>query len=265
MVQPDLWFSVDHWRSVANRVVVTYLDLIAYRIGSYHVDFDAWSRYRTAIRRGAAEADALTTISEDVKRQVELERLPIDPDRLEAIPFGTEHLRGDEAATIPDELVARGFIEGQFILCLGTDYTHKNRDLALSTVAELRRRGWPHALVMAGATVADGSSRLSETKARIKEQVVLDRDVYTLPDVTSAERNWLMRHADLVLYPTSAEGFGLVPMRLPDSGHRPCSPASDPSTNWRLRSLSRPRTGYLLPWLRRPSASSVIPPWPKPR
>ncbi len=211
MVQPDLWFSVDHWRSVANRVVVTYLDLIAYRIGSYHVDFDAWSRYRKAIRRGAAEADALTTISEDVKRQVELERLPIDPDRLEAIPFGTEHLRGDEAATIPDELVARGFIEGQFILCLGTDYTHKNRDLALSTVAELRRRGWPHALVMAGATVADGSSRLSETKARIKEQVILDRDVYTLPDVTSAERNWLMRHADLVLYPTSAEGFGLVP------------------------------------------------------
>ena len=32
-----------------------------------------------------------------------------------------------------------------------------------------------------------------------------------LPDLPSAERNWLMRHADLVLYPSSAEGFGLVP------------------------------------------------------
>ena len=39
----------------------------------------------------------------------------------------------------------------------------------------------------------------------------IDSEVYLLPDVPSAERNWLMRHADLVLYPSSAEGFGLVP------------------------------------------------------
>ena len=32
-----------------------------------------------------------------------------------------------------------------------------------------------------------------------------------IPDVSSAERNWLLKHAELVLYPTSAEGFGLVP------------------------------------------------------
>src|SRR5207248_7632279 len=25
------------------------------------------------------------------------------------------------------------------------------------------------------------------------------------------ERNWLLRHASLVIYPTSAEGFGLIP------------------------------------------------------
>jgi len=33
----------------------------------------------------------------------------------------------------------------------------------------------------------------------------------TLPDVTAEERNWLLRHASICLYPTSAEGFGLVP------------------------------------------------------
>ena len=33
----------------------------------------------------------------------------------------------------------------------------------------------------------------------------------TLPDVTSEERNWLLRHASICLYPTSNEGFGLVP------------------------------------------------------
>jgi glycosyltransferase involved in cell wall biosynthesis len=35
--------------------------------------------------------------------------------------------------------------------------------------------------------------------------------VFLLPDLPSSERNWLVRHADLVLYPSSAEGFGLVP------------------------------------------------------
>ena len=34
---------------------------------------------------------------------------------------------------------------------------------------------------------------------------------FVIPDVSSAERNWLLKHAELVLYPTSAEGFGLVP------------------------------------------------------
>ena len=38
-----------------------------------------------------------------------------------------------------------------------------------------------------------------------------DDDVFSLPDVTDEERNWLLRHASVVLYPTAAEGFGLVP------------------------------------------------------
>jgi glycosyltransferase involved in cell wall biosynthesis len=35
--------------------------------------------------------------------------------------------------------------------------------------------------------------------------------VVSLPELPSEERNWLLRHASVVLYPTSAEGFGLVP------------------------------------------------------
>ena len=63
-----------------------------------------------------------------------MERLPVDPQRLHAIPFGTGHLTGDEPMEMPRELIARGFVEGQFILCLGTDYAHKNRDLALAVL-----------------------------------------------------------------------------------------------------------------------------------
>ena len=63
-------------------------------------------------------------------------------------------------------------------------------------------------LVLAGVAVAEGSSRVLEAiELRDTDGVV------TLPDVTSEERNWLLRHASICLYPTSNEGFGLVPVR----------------------------------------------------
>ena len=211
MVQPDQWFFVDRWRTVADRVIVTILDLIAYRNGAYHESTDKWLLHREALRRGVADADAVVVISEDVKLQTEMERLPIDPQRLHAIPLGTDHLTGNEPAELPRELAARGYVEGQFILCLGTDYAHKNRDLAVAVIAELRRRGHAHALVMAGPTVPFGSSRPSEANFRLHHRETLEPEVFLLPDLPPTERNWLMRHADLVLYPSSAEGFGLIP------------------------------------------------------
>ena len=211
MVQPDQWFSVDRWRTVADRVVVTILDMIAYRNGAYHEDVGKWLLYRDALRAGAAEADAVVVISEDVKVQAEMERLPIDPQRLHAIAFGTGHLTGNEPTEMPRELVSRGYVEGQFILCLGTDYAHKNRDLALAVIEKLHQRGHSHALVMAGPTVPYGSSRLSEANLMLHHRQTLEPEVFLLPDLPSSQRNWLIRHADLVLYPSSAEGFGLVP------------------------------------------------------
>jgi glycosyltransferase involved in cell wall biosynthesis len=61
-------------------------------------------------------------------------------------------------------------------------------------------------LVLAGPSVPFGGSRNSE-----RQQLRTDGDVVFLPALTSRERNWLFRHAAVVLYPTSAEGFGLVP------------------------------------------------------
>jgi glycosyltransferase involved in cell wall biosynthesis len=218
LVQPDRWFSADTWRTVADRVIVTVLDLIAYRNGAYHENTFEWLVYRDSLRAGVAAADAVVVISDDVKVQAEMERLPIDPQRLHAIPFGTEHLTGNELAEMPRELMARGFVEGQFVLCLGTDYAHKNRDLALAVVTELRRRGHAHSLVMAGPSVPWGSSRAREADLKLHEAASIASDVYDLPDLESSERNWLMRHADLVLYPSSAEGFGLVPYEAASFG-----------------------------------------------
>ncbi len=203
--QPDGALDVDSFDGVATRSLVTMLDLIAYHGRSYHVAVDGWTGFRSRVRRAVSQADGVIVPSDDVLRMVQLERLPVDPHRLFMVPLGVDHLRGTEAEVVPAELVARGFDGEEFALVLGATYTHKNRDLALRAVGELRRRGRQISLVMVGLPVF-GSSPSLEAEASSG----LDK-VYTLADVSSDERNWLLRHAALLLYPTSAEGFGLVP------------------------------------------------------
>lgn len=203
--QPNEDFVPGFFRQYAQRVVVTVHDLISFHIGGYSGDPAAWRRYRAGMRTALRQVDGVVVVSEDVHRQLALHRAPIPEESVFVVPNGTEHLTGEEKARPPEELFARGFTAGEFILCLGTNYAHKNRDLAILSLKELRRRGHDLSLVLAGPEVPWGSSRAAEAAALPSD------DVYKLPEVSSEERNWLLRHASVVLYVTSAEGFGLVP------------------------------------------------------
>jgi glycosyltransferase involved in cell wall biosynthesis len=204
--QPDKDFDVATARGAAARVVISILDLIAYRAGSYHASADDWLRYREVLRDAAWRADGITTISRDVATMLAREQIPVEPERVFPILYGTEHLSGHEPATFPPELAESGRLAGEFMVCVGTDYAHKNRDLAIAVHHELARRGRSLTLVLAGPSVPYGGSRSSE-----RQRLRNDGDVVFLPALTARERNWLFRHAAVVLYPTSAEGFGLVP------------------------------------------------------
>ncbi|HXY44734.1 MAG TPA: glycosyltransferase [Acidimicrobiales bacterium] len=199
------YYSVDQWRSVADRVVLTIQDLIAFDVGDYFRTLDGWLAYRECIRRSAQIVDGIVVISNDVAEIVSREHLPIESSRVFTVPLGTDHLTGTEDEEIPSELIQRGFDSVDFLLCLGTNYACRNRDIALATWKELRRRGLKHALVMAGGAVPFGTSRALEAEWMPSE------GLFTLPEVTSVERNWLLRHSALVLCTSSAEGFGLVP------------------------------------------------------
>ena len=207
--QPNEGFDVRRWRAVADRVVLTIHDLISFHIGTYSGDVQAWLRYRELMRRALREVDGTVVISEDVRRHLSFEQLQPDAARTFVVPNGTEHLTGSEAARMPTQLLERHLAAEEFILCLGTDYSHKNRELAIGCFAELRRRGWLGKLVLVGPSVPWGSTRAAEAAVVLKEG--LDDHVFSLPDLPFQERNWLLRHASLVLYPTSAEGFGLIP------------------------------------------------------
>lgn len=201
--QPDSPVDMDACRAVAARTAITVLDLIAYHAVSYQLAPEHWRTYRAWLRQSMAEADGVIVPSHDVRDQIVAERLPVDSERLVVAELGTDHLTGTEPEAAPAALAALG---SGFLVVLGADYTHKNRDLAVRAHHELCARGFDLTLVLAGTAVHGSSRPLEEEGARD-----LATHVVVLPDVASSERNWLLRRAALVLYPTAGEGFGLVP------------------------------------------------------
>jgi glycosyltransferase involved in cell wall biosynthesis len=203
--QPTPGWDVQLWKRLGVRLVVSVLDTIAFHNGGYFASTGEWMAYRSHLLDSVRAADAVTVISDDVIGQMRLHRFPIDDARVVSVPLGTEHLSGDQPTELPRALASRGFGVGPFALCLGVNYTHKNREMALAAHELVREAGFDLTLVMAGAAVPNGTTRVSEARLGTREHV------FVIPEVSGPERNWLLRHASFVWYPTSAEGFGLVP------------------------------------------------------
>ncbi len=210
--QPVPGWDLARWKAVGVRFVVSVLDTIAFHNGGYFASTGEWMAYRSFLADTVSVADAVVTISDDVVEQMVLHQLPIERTRITSVPLGTEHLRGDQRGHLPDELAARGFVGGAFALCLGVNYSHKNRELALDAHALVRDAGHDLALIFAGPSVPYGTTRVLEARRGPREHV------FVLPELSEPERNWLLRHAAFVWYPTSAEGFGLVPFEAASFG-----------------------------------------------
>jgi len=130
----------------------------------------------------------------------------LDHQRIQAIPLGLDHLNQETEASKPQQLATTK----PFLLVLGNDFKHKNRDFAIKVWQELLNRGHQLDLILAGLHVKSSSSKDAE-KELTSKHVNLRGEITTLGHVTSQERAWLLKNAQAVIYPSSAEGFGFVP------------------------------------------------------
>mgnify|MGYP000441997685 FL=1 len=204
--QIDQRVNIEQARDLGKRVVTTYLDLIAYDIPRYHASPEAHAAYRAMQRKIALSVDAITTISKDVAKRLYQETPRLDHKRIQAIPLGLDHISSQTATIKPADLNPTR----DFILVLGNDFNHKNREFAIEVWEELLNQGHTIDLVLAGLHVKSSSSK-EEEKALIKKHVNLRGHIHTLGHVSSEERAWLLSNAKAALYPSSAEGFGFVP------------------------------------------------------
>ena len=200
-------------RRLGARIVATYLDLIAYDIPRYHGSPEAWHAYRALQRRIALSVDGITAISADVAARL-LDEVPrLEPERVLALPLGLDHITSAQAPDEPGEDLAdtvKALGGKRFVAVLGNDFQHKNRDFAIRVWQRALQAGQPCELVLAGLHVKSSSSKRDEDDL-VARHLDLRGRVHTVGHLSSASRAWLLANAEVVLYPTSAEGFGLVP------------------------------------------------------
>lgn len=213
--QIDQRTSIAQARDLGRRVITTYLDLIAYDIPRYHATVAAWAAYRSMQRKIALSVDGVTTISADVAERLCTEVPMLDRSRVAAIPLGLDHLKHSDVQPTPDpgdgsELAALAASGRRFLLVLGNDFRHKNRDFAIRVWEQVTMAGEACDLVLAGLHVKGSSSRDAE-RAVLSTIRPAQQSVITVGHVSERTRAWLLAHAAVVLYPTSAEGFGFIP------------------------------------------------------
>jgi alpha-1,3-rhamnosyl/mannosyltransferase len=237
---------------LGERFVVSQLDLIAYRNPGYFADAETWEDFRAASRHGLSAAERVVVFSEHTRRELLADAL-VDEPRIRVVPPGLDH-GAPGAPKRPERLDAEGLQvpSDGFLLCLGTDFRHKNRVFALRLLTELREeQDWHGSLVLAGMHVRPGSSAELE-RSYLSEHPELRDAVVSLGPVSEREKAWLLEHAGALVYPSVYEGFGLVPFESALAGV-PCVFAPQAS----LAEAAPEGTATIVPWDAAASAAAA--------
>lgn len=168
-------------------VVITVHDLVPFLFPD---TMTRWSRLysRATHRRMATLADRIICDSHDTARDV-VELLGVEEKRVRVIPLGVdpqffEPLAAAEPPPTP------------YVLFVGTQERRKNLERLEQAVEELRGRGFPHVLVLAGAD-AWGNVRIGKSFVRHAGRV------------SETQLRRLYADAACLAIPSLHEGFGL--------------------------------------------------------
>lgn len=253
--RPYQVFDADDLRFLkltGERIVITQQDLISYRNPGYVRWALEWDDLQRLTRVSLATADAVLFFSQHAADDALAEEL-VDPARTHVV-----HLGVDQHAFAPPTTLTRPeglpveVADGGFLLCLGTNFKHKNRVFALEVLRALQERhDWDGWLVFAGPHAAAGTSEEDEESFLREHPRVAERTV-DLESVSGEEKQWLCERSAGLIYPSVYEGFGLVPFEAAEAS-RPCFFAWQTALTETL-----PETAAtLVPWNAEQSADAI--------
>jgi glycosyltransferase involved in cell wall biosynthesis len=159
--------------------------------------------FQTMTRLSARVADAVIVPSEAVKGDV-MRILGLPPERLFVIPEAAAPAFHPQDAVAIEAVRRRYGLEGPFLLSVGSLEPGKNRERLLQAFARLRAQGLKHTLVVAGQR-----AWRYEGEAPLARRLGLADSVRFLGHVPQADLPALYSAADVFVFPSLYEGFGL--------------------------------------------------------
>jgi glycosyltransferase involved in cell wall biosynthesis len=190
---------------IGERLVLTHQDMIWSRTRAYH-DGGGWRDYRIATRTALASADEVAFFSLHAAIDAASDG-SLELERATVVPLGVDHLVGRD-----DQSLATRPLGGRpYLLMVGSSFWHKGRVFSLRVLRWLvEEGGWDGGLVLVGGHHTRTSSVPAE-ELFLRQTPSLDQRVVDLGHVPELEQRALYRHAELVLFPSLYEGFGLIP------------------------------------------------------
>jgi alpha-1,3-rhamnosyl/mannosyltransferase len=187
------------------KAVVTIHDIIHLLYPQFLPSRAAHLYARSMIRRALRRADRIITVSYNSKRDL-VDYFSVSPARIEVIYNGVSpRFRPDVPAEERDRVVRQYGLPTPYLLFLGGEKPHKNLQGVVRAFAQARRLAdLPHALALAGPPPRN-PARL----AALISALELDERVFRPGLVAEEDLPGLVTGADVLLYPTLYEGFGL--------------------------------------------------------
>jgi glycosyltransferase involved in cell wall biosynthesis len=192
---------VGGWRRVVTFHDVTFF-LLPERYPPLRVAY-----FRAASRAGARLCDVAITVSRTVKADVE-QHLRLPPERVRAVPLAAApcYRPLDDAGTLA-AVRAKYNLPDRFILNVGALEPGKNQATLIRAFHRLRGQSLNHGLVIAGPP-----AWRYERLLRLVDKLDLADEVRFLGYVPVEDLVALYNLADLFVFPSLYEGFGLPPL-----------------------------------------------------
>jgi glycosyltransferase involved in cell wall biosynthesis len=186
------------------RTVLTVHDVLYERYPQYFTKMDTY-RHKIEVPRSCRRADHVITVSESSKRDL-VDFYGLDPDRITVTyPGPDSSYRPIEKCAAKKRLKEKYDIQGDFILYVGAIQPRKNIPRLLSAFAQLKsERHLLHKLLIVGPKAwlsSEAFGALENNESR--------KDVYVTGYVPQEDLPYFYNSADLFVYASMCEGFGL--------------------------------------------------------
>lgn len=188
----------------SGKLVTTVHDLGFLHYPQFFPKFEVF-RSKILIRFTAKRSDDIITGSHFSKNDI-MNSYRINPNKIEVIPLGVSSAFIREKATPKNQSVQERYgIESPYILCVGRLNPRKNlMPLVEAFVGLKRETSIPHKLIIAGKGDFAAESIIQSIKT-----MLCPEDVWFIGFVADQDLPSLYNGADVFIYPSLFEGFGL--------------------------------------------------------